>query len=90
MTTDLTPGGDGSAVHPLRRNVRSPGAWKYLANYALLAVCAAALAPQLARGVEWRQVGLPVLLLAVAVGNLAWMRGGERKPVVAGPEIGPS
>jgi len=71
-------------VPPLRRNIRSPGAWKYLVNYLLLGSSAGIILLEIIESGVWRSLGIPLLLIVFAIMNLARLQAAERKPAKPG------
>ena len=64
---------------PLRRDIRSPGAWRYLLNYILLGAASLILIVEIAETGIWRTLWMPIFLIGIAVGNLARMQAADRK-----------
>jgi hypothetical protein len=67
-------------VPPLKRDIRSPGAWKYLVNYILLGSSAVIILMEIIESGVWRSLGIPLLLIVVAIMNLARLQVAERNP----------
>ena len=66
-------------IPPLRRNIRSPGAWKYFVNYLLLGSSALIILMDMIETGAWRRLWFPVLLICLAMGDLASLQAAERK-----------
>jgi hypothetical protein len=79
METGQTPTTPTQPADPLRRDIRSPGVWKYLVNYILLGACALLIVLEIIDSGAWRKLGIPLLLLSFAIGNLARLQAAERK-----------
>ena len=84
MATDPTPGSTPPRAHPLQRDIRSPGAWQYLVNYILLGACAILIVREMIESGAYRKLAAPLILLGLAVGNLARLQAAERKPAEPG------
>ncbi len=81
MKTDSIPSKESLQpdVHPLSRDIHSPGAWRYLINYLLLGSSALILLIHMIEsGVWWRLLGA-VIGICLAMTNLAAMQAAERK-----------
>jgi hypothetical protein len=68
---------------PLRRDVRAPGTWAYAVNYVLLGSAAILILLEIIDSGSWRKLGMPLLFLGMAIGNLARMRALERRSAEA-------
>jgi hypothetical protein len=81
MKTDSLPSKESLQpdVHPLRRDIHSPGAWRYLLNYLLLGSSTLFLLMEMIESGAWRRLWWPVLGIWLAMGNLAAMQAAERK-----------
>ncbi len=86
------PAAEGLAdIPPLRRDIRSPGTWRYFFNYLTLGASAIIILIEMIKsgvlGILWAAL----LLIVVALSNLAAMQAAERKPAepVAPPNGGP-
>jgi len=66
-------------VPPLRRDIRSPGTWRYFFNYLLLGSSALIILIEIIQSGVWRALWLPLFLIVVAISNLAVMQAAERK-----------
>jgi hypothetical protein len=77
---------------PLRRDMRTPGAWEYLLNYLLLGSSAILILMQIIETGVWRKLWLPLLLTCLAMFNIARLRAAERKVAELGapPNGGPA
>lgn len=79
MAEESSPQSRTQPIDPLRRDIRAPSTWNYLVNYILLGACALLIAMEIAESEAWRKLGTPLLLLLLAVGNLARLQAAERK-----------
>lgn len=75
--TKSNPADQGT--HPLKRDIRSPGMWKYLVNYILIGTAAVLILMEIFESGSWRKLGIPVLFLALAIVNLSVIHASERK-----------
>ena len=66
-------------VRPLDRDIRSPGVWAWFFNYLLLGGAALALLVEVIGSGAWGRLGVPLLLIALAIGNLARLQAAERR-----------
>jgi hypothetical protein len=71
-------------IPPLRRDIRSPGAWKYFANYLLLGSSALIILLDMIETGAWRRLWFAVLFICVAMGELASLQAAERKRAKTG------
>jgi NhaP-type Na+/H+ and K+/H+ antiporter len=55
--------------------------WKYLVNYILLGASALLIVMESIESGAWRDLGVPLLLLLMAIGNLARLQAAECKQV---------
>jgi len=79
-------------IPPLRREIRSPRTWKYLVNYVLLGSSALLILMEMIESGTWRRLLAPVILIGVAITNMATRQAAERKsaePGAARAEINP-
>jgi hypothetical protein len=76
-TTATTP--SGQPVRPLHRDVRSPGVWAWFFNYLLLGGAAVVILIEIINSGAWGRLGVPLLLIALAIGNLARLHASERR-----------
>lgn len=75
--TKSNPADEGT--HPLKRDIRSRGMWKYLVNYILIGAAAVLILMEIIESGSWRKLGIPVLFLALAIVNLTVIHASERK-----------
>jgi hypothetical protein len=66
-------------IPPLRRDIGSPGAWRYLINYVLLGSSTVIILMEMIESGVWRKLWCPVLLIILAMSNLAALQAAERK-----------
>ncbi len=59
--------------------MRSLRAWGYVANYLVLGAAALVILLEIIDSGVWRRLGVPLLLIALAIGDLARMHAAERK-----------
>ncbi len=78
-----------TAIPPLRRDIVSPGTWRYLINYVLLGSCTVIILMEMIETGVWSRLWLPVLLIIMAMSNNAALQAAERKRAEPGaPPIG--
>ena len=81
METDSIPGKESLQpdAHPLRRDIHSPGTWRYLINYPLLGSSAFLLLIHMIGNGAWWEILGAVIGICLAMTNLAAMQAAERK-----------
>ena len=64
--------------------------WGYLANYVMLGASALVILMEIIDSGVWRRLGIPLLFIGMAIGNLARMHALERKRAEPGaaPDTG--
>jgi hypothetical protein len=92
MRTDSDP--DAGKPPPdtptLPRDIPPPPTWKYLVNYVLLGSAALLLLMEMIQSGTWRRLLAPVILIGVAIANMATRQAAERKSPGAAPNGGPA
>jgi hypothetical protein len=68
-----------TSLPPLRRDIRSPGAWRYFVNYLTLGSAAVIILIEILQSGVWRTLWAPLIMIVVAISNLAAMQAAERK-----------
>ena len=94
MRTDSDPdaGKASPDIPPLPRDIRPPRTWKYLVNYVLLGSAALLISMEMIQSGTWRRLLAPVILIGVAIANMATRQAAERKSPEpdAAPNGGPA
>jgi hypothetical protein len=92
MRTDSDP--DAGKALPdtptLPRDIPPPRTWKYLINYVLLGSSALLTVMEMIQSGTWRRLLAPVILIGVAIANMATRQAAERKAPGAAPNGGPA
>ncbi|HMP03085.1 MAG TPA: hypothetical protein PKD86_16125 [Gemmatales bacterium] len=70
--------------HPLRRDIRTPGTWRYLVNYVLLGSALVLMVGEMIESGDWRKLSVPAVLVFMAVGNLATLGAAEQRQLPSG------
>ena len=79
MTTEQRPSPISQATDPLRRDIRSPGMWNYLINYILIGASGLIIVMEIIESGAWRKLWAPLIMLCLAIGNLARLQSAESK-----------
>lgn len=86
---DSTPraGGSQAPASPLKKKRGALLWWGYLANYVLLAGAALIIVMEIIDSGVWRRLGVPLLFIGMAIGNLARMQAMERRRAEQGAAV---
>jgi hypothetical protein len=79
-------------IPPLRRDIRSPGTWRYFFNYLALGASAIIILIVMIKSGVLGTLWAPFMLIVLALSNLAAMQAAERKSAEPGasPNGGPA
>jgi DMSO reductase anchor subunit len=77
--SESNEGKAAAKVPPLRRDIRSPGTWRYFINYLMLGSSAVIIFIEIIQSGVWRSLWAPLILIVIAMMNLADMQAAERR-----------